>query len=87
MHQLQRATDAPECFSYRKDANVIGITSVLHFLLPCLIFLLTVSVSLIDLREDKHYLADHPGLVPVTTAQVCGPVTFLVSISDYYFGP
>jgi hypothetical protein len=24
----------------------------------------------IDLREDKHYLADHPGLVPVTTAQV-----------------
>lgn len=22
-----------------------------------------------DLREDKHYLADHPGLVPVTTAQ------------------
>lgn len=24
-----------------------------------------------DLREDKHYLADHPGLVPVTTAQVC----------------
>jgi len=24
----------------------------------------------IDLREDKHYLADHPGMVPVTTAQV-----------------
>jgi hypothetical protein len=23
-----------------------------------------------DLREDKYYLADHPGLVPVTTAQV-----------------
>ncbi|XP_039160391.1 rac-like GTP-binding protein RAC1 isoform X1 [Eucalyptus grandis] len=23
----------------------------------------------VDLREDKHYLADHPGLVPVTTAQ------------------
>ncbi|KAL6183227.1 hypothetical protein ACLB2K_044638 [Fragaria x ananassa] len=23
----------------------------------------------LDLREDKHYLADHPGLVPVTTAQ------------------
>jgi Ras-related C3 botulinum toxin substrate 1 len=23
-----------------------------------------------DLREDKHYLMDHPGLVPVTTAQV-----------------
>ncbi|KAI6682910.1 hypothetical protein NL676_028823 [Syzygium grande] len=22
-----------------------------------------------DLREDKHYLADHPGLVPVTTSQ------------------
>ncbi|PIA62149.1 hypothetical protein AQUCO_00200270v1 [Aquilegia coerulea] len=22
-----------------------------------------------DLREDKHYLADHPGAVPVTTAQ------------------
>ncbi|XP_055828627.1 rac-like GTP-binding protein 3 isoform X1 [Solanum dulcamara] len=22
-----------------------------------------------DLREDKHFLADHPGLVPVTTAQ------------------
>ena len=23
-----------------------------------------------DLREDKHYLADHPGMLPVTTAQV-----------------
>uniref|UniRef100_A0A803P8X8 Uncharacterized protein n=1 Tax=Cannabis sativa TaxID=3483 RepID=A0A803P8X8_CANSA len=23
----------------------------------------------LDLREDKHYLSDHPGLVPVTTAQ------------------
>ncbi|KAJ1387167.1 Small GTPase superfamily, partial [Sesbania bispinosa] len=23
----------------------------------------------LDLREDKHYLADHPGLVPVTTEQ------------------
>ncbi|KAH0852042.1 hypothetical protein HID58_094262 [Brassica napus] len=23
----------------------------------------------LDLREDKHYLADHPGLSPVTTAQ------------------
>jgi len=22
-----------------------------------------------DLREDKHYLMDHPGLVPVTIAQ------------------
>ncbi|URD93068.1 rac-like GTP-binding protein [Musa troglodytarum] len=22
-----------------------------------------------DLREDKHYLADHPGIFPVTTAQ------------------
>ncbi|PKA57529.1 Rac-like GTP-binding protein 3 [Apostasia shenzhenica] len=22
-----------------------------------------------DLREDKRYLADHPGIVPVTTAQ------------------
>lgn len=27
-------------------------------------------VNVLDLREDKHYLADHPGLVPVTTAQV-----------------
>ncbi|KAK6924876.1 Small GTPase [Dillenia turbinata] len=25
--------------------------------------------NIVDLREDKHYLADHPGLVPVTTAQ------------------
>lgn len=23
-----------------------------------------------DLREDKHYMADHPSLVPVTTDQV-----------------
>uniref|UniRef100_A0A0E0K540 Uncharacterized protein n=1 Tax=Oryza punctata TaxID=4537 RepID=A0A0E0K540_ORYPU len=22
-----------------------------------------------DLREDKHYLLDHPGMIPVTTAQ------------------
>lgn len=30
----------------------------------------SVFVPKTDLREDKHYLADHPGLVPVTTAQV-----------------
>ena len=29
----------------------------------------SVYVPKTDLREDKHYLADHPGLVPVTTAQ------------------
>ncbi|XP_010913537.1 rac-like GTP-binding protein 3 [Elaeis guineensis] len=23
----------------------------------------------LDLREDKHYLSDHPGMIPVTTAQ------------------
>ncbi|KAF7080411.1 hypothetical protein CFC21_084503, partial [Triticum aestivum] len=23
----------------------------------------------LDLREDKHYLLDHPGMIPVTTAQ------------------
>uniref|UniRef100_A0A0E0L9R4 Uncharacterized protein n=1 Tax=Oryza punctata TaxID=4537 RepID=A0A0E0L9R4_ORYPU len=27
----------------------------------------------LDLREDKHYLLDHPSLVPVTTAQVLSP--------------
>jgi len=27
-----------------------------------------------DLREDKHYLLDHPGAVPVTTAQVLFPL-------------
>jgi hypothetical protein len=27
-----------------------------------------------DLREDKHYLLDHPGAVPVTTAQVLFPI-------------
>jgi len=27
-------------------------------------------VQFADLREDKHYLSDHPGLVPVTTVQV-----------------
>lgn len=31
----------------------------------------------VDLREDKHYLADHPGLVPVTTSQV----RFLLSVN------
>uniref|UniRef100_A0A453R6V8 Rac-like GTP-binding protein 3 n=1 Tax=Aegilops tauschii subsp. strangulata TaxID=200361 RepID=A0A453R6V8_AEGTS len=27
-----------------------------------------------DLREDKQYLLDHPGVVPVTAAQVLSPV-------------
>lgn len=27
-------------------------------------------MTVTDLREDKHYLADHPGMLPVTTAQV-----------------
>lgn len=31
-----------------------------------------------DLREDKYYLSDHPGLVPVTTAQVCLNSTFII---------
>ncbi|KAF9626321.1 hypothetical protein IFM89_032170 [Coptis chinensis] len=31
--------------------------------------LLTCQDLPLDLREDKHYMADHPGLVPVTTAQ------------------
>jgi hypothetical protein len=31
---------------------------------------LQILMLLTDLREDKHYLMDHPGLVPVTTAQV-----------------
>ncbi|KAK4857075.1 hypothetical protein QYF36_024259 [Acer negundo] len=33
---------------------------------------ITVNLGLwetADLREDKHYIVDHPGLVPVTTAQ------------------
>ncbi|XP_057866160.2 rac-like GTP-binding protein 3 [Cryptomeria japonica] len=25
----------------------------------------------LDLREDKHYLSDHPGSVPATTAEAC----------------
>lgn len=40
-----------------------------------------VSWSIIDLRDDKHYLADHPGLVPVTSAQVwLFPCLLLVSV-------
>ncbi|KAK6920751.1 Small GTPase [Dillenia turbinata] len=35
---------------------------------------LQLMYNIVDLREDKRYLADHPGLVPVTTAQV----TFVV---------
>lgn len=34
-----------------------------------------------DLREDKHYLADHPGMLPVTTAQV----VFLIIIEIILF--
>ncbi|KAL8154204.1 hypothetical protein V2J09_011964 [Rumex salicifolius] len=38
---------------------------------PLLNWLLSVPKieSKFDLREDKHYMAEHPGLVPVTTSQ------------------
>nr|DAD21010.1 TPA_asm: hypothetical protein HUJ06_022473 [Nelumbo nucifera] len=29
----------------------------------------TCSKATRDLHEDRHYLDDHPGLVPITTAQ------------------
>lgn len=29
------------------------------------------ELSSADLREDKHFLADHPGATPITTAQAC----------------
>ena len=32
--------------------------------------LMILTTFYLDLREDRHYLADHPGLSPVTTAQV-----------------
>lgn len=51
----------------------IFLSPMLHMFI-CLRYLLkenSVFILKTDLREDKHYLADHPGLVPVTTAQVC----------------
>lgn len=38
----------------------------------------TKSTYCADLREDKYYLSDHPGLVPVTTAQVWLNSTFII---------
>lgn len=35
--------------------------------------MLFISLST-DLREDKYYLTDHPGMVPVTTVQVLFPL-------------
>lgn len=46
---------------------------------------LTIRLSSIDLREDKHYLSDHPGLVPVTTAQVCVRIMCFCLLVFYFF--
>lgn len=34
--------------------------------------------TLLDLREDKQFFAEHPGVVPITTAQVSFMLPLLV---------
>lgn len=40
------------------------------FVFSCRSVYVTVSYFLPDLREDKQFFVDHPGAVPITTAQV-----------------
>ena len=35
-----------------------------------LLFMLLCSSNVADLRDDKQFFVDHPGAVPITTAQV-----------------
>jgi len=37
---------------------------------------------ILDLRDDKQFFMDHPGAVPITTAQV---YAFIFSACDYNF--
>lgn len=32
--------------------------------------IMSINLLCVDLREDKQYLNEHPGIVPITTAQV-----------------
>jgi hypothetical protein len=41
------------------------ITCVLDVIRRCL----TIKLLLIDLRDDKQFFVDHPGAVPISTAQ------------------
>ncbi|KAJ0077675.1 hypothetical protein Patl1_36029 [Pistacia atlantica] len=38
----------------------------------------------LDLREDKQFFLDHPGAVPITTAQVCAVASHINN--HYFFG-
>lgn len=49
-------------------ALVINFILLRHFITKCGLWEISF---LVDLRDDKQFLADHPGAVPITTAQVC----------------
>lgn len=40
--------------------------------------------SLSDLRDDKHYFIEHPGAVPISTAQVTFPQLKFLQVSFAY---
>lgn len=49
--------------------------------------IVSVNLLCVDLREDKQYLNEHPGIVPITTAQVsCNIPIFTSSILQNYCG-
>lgn len=46
---------------------------------PCMISFFYFQLYFLDLRDDKQFFVDHPGAVPITTAQVKSPLKSLIS--------
>lgn len=48
-------------------------------------FSLQLNLLLLDLRDDKQFFIDHPGAVPITTAQVYCPLPYKELFCVSYF--
>ncbi|XP_062220253.1 rac-like GTP-binding protein 3 isoform X1 [Phragmites australis] len=61
------------CLEFPRDFNVCFLHFPLQWIPELQHYAPGVPIVLVgtklDLREDKHYMLDHPGLIPVTTAQ------------------
>ncbi|XP_062182286.1 rac-like GTP-binding protein 3 [Phragmites australis] len=61
------------CLEFPRDLNVVYLLFPLRWILELQHYAPGVPIVLVgtklDLREDKYHLLDHPGLIPVTTAQ------------------